>query len=216
MRRGACRRDHPPARPPTGRSGHAWRGFGIRIRGQGLDPPRDEGRGGCGRLHRDCRARRGRPPERADPSIAWACDFPGVAEVARQWLILTFQEPYDPETGRSEIGVAAGSSAAGGTRFVVDVEQGVRTARHDGRHSRVEVQPWQAAVEAMAPGRGSAKEEHRRDVAIPGRVDEEVRFDRGRASREGDWGLIDLDTAATEKTLQADLVSTSKTPPRIE
>src|SRR5262249_25987795 len=48
----------------------------------------------------------------------------GIGPVARQWLLLNYASPYDPETGRCTVWLNAGGSAGHGGLHLVAIDEG--------------------------------------------------------------------------------------------
>jgi hypothetical protein len=75
----------------------------------------------------------------------------GIGPVARQWLLLNYASPYDPETGRCSVWLNAGGSAGHGGLHLVAIDEGAYdpTRPLNGRTWHVEVRSGSKAIEAV-------------------------------------------------------------------
>jgi hypothetical protein len=73
--------------------------------------------------------------------------YAGVAEVARQWLIVSPRERFDPEKGISRLWLRIGGSAGQAGLYAVDAEEGVVGGDFTGRRWEVSVEPARTALE---------------------------------------------------------------------
>jgi RecA-family ATPase len=70
--------------------------------------------------------------------------FSGVAEFARQWVLLSRRRPYKPGTGQHELLMSAGGSAGHSAEWQIDVDEGVLNSDFTGR-------TWQVTVRRTTP-----------------------------------------------------------------
>jgi replicative DNA helicase len=86
--------------------------------------------------------------------------YSGVAEFARQWLLVSRREKFDPEVCEHKLWLAVGGSAGHSGLYGVDVREGAMDASFGGRQWRVTVQPGSQAVQAAR----LAKEEQKKQA----------------------------------------------------
>jgi hypothetical protein len=74
----------------------------------------------------------------------------GIGPVARQWLLISYLEPYDPNAGSCKVWLSIGGSAGHGGLHVVSIDEGVFEERLplNGRRWQVSVQSGPEAVRA--------------------------------------------------------------------
>jgi replicative DNA helicase len=95
--------------------------------------------------------------------------YSGVAEFARQWLLVSRREKFDPEVGEHKLWLAVGGSAGHAGLYGVDVREGSMSADFGGRQWRVTVQPASKAVQAAR----LAKEEQKKQAQAAKRAADE-------------------------------------------
>jgi replicative DNA helicase len=95
--------------------------------------------------------------------------YAGVGEFARQWLLLSPREKFDPEVGEHKLWLRLGGSAGHAGVYGVDVREGAMDASFGGRQWRVSVRPASQAIQASL----LAKEEQKKKAKLAKRVADE-------------------------------------------
>jgi hypothetical protein len=103
--------------------------------------------------------------------------YSGVAEVARQWAIVSPREEYNPETGESKLWLRVGGSAGHAGLYAVDVAEGRLNDDFAGRTWNVCVQSSTAAIQAGEQAREAERQatrEHQQQTLMT-RIEEALR-----------------------------------------
>jgi hypothetical protein len=91
----------------------------------------------------------------------------GFGPVARQWVLVSYMQPYDPNTGRCAIWLNVGGSAGHGGLHVATIDEGVfqKGAELNGRRWEVSVKSGSAAIAAANQARQAEKAKKQADQA---------------------------------------------------
>jgi RecA-family ATPase len=88
--------------------------------------------------------------------------FSGVAEAARQWLLLNRLSAFDPSSGQHHLRIVVGGSAGNCGRWDLEIDEGVAGGDLNGRTWKVVVQPCDladSASERRPVGRRSKRQD---------------------------------------------------------
>jgi replicative DNA helicase len=88
--------------------------------------------------------------------------FAGVAEFARQWIIVSRRERFDPDAGDHKLWLNVGGSAGHCGLYGVDIREGILNDRFSGREWLVAVQSATNARAAVAKAKREQKEADKR------------------------------------------------------
>jgi replicative DNA helicase len=76
--------------------------------------------------------------------------YPGLGEFARQWLLISRREIFDPDNGEHKLWMRVGGSAGHAGCHALDVREGIMNSEFGGRQWQVCVLPARAAIRAAA------------------------------------------------------------------
>jgi replicative DNA helicase len=118
--------------------------------------------------HKQNQARRGRSGEPLDlEDLAYS----GVAEFARQWLLISRRENFDPELGEHKLWLTVGGSAGHTGLYGLDVREGVMNDSFGGRQWLVTVEVASKAIQAS----NRVKEERKEQLRAAKKAEERER-----------------------------------------
>jgi hypothetical protein len=100
--------------------------------------------------------RRHIPDPPAIPELHWL-SHSGIAEFARQWLLVSRREPFDPDVP-NKLWLSAGGSVGHSGLYAVDIDEGKMADDFTGRTWKVSVQGFSEAQEAKADQQRADKE----------------------------------------------------------
>jgi hypothetical protein len=100
--------------------------------------------------------------EKREPAQLGDLTGAGAAAAARQWLLLSYSEPYDPETGHSAVWLNAGIATTQSQTHLIQIDEGTfikdDPGLTDGRTWKVRVQTGPKAFEAASKAKEATKQ----------------------------------------------------------
>ncbi len=85
--------------------------------------------------------------------------YSGMAEFARQWLLISRREKFDPELGKHELWLSVGGSAGHSGLYALDVQEGVMNDDFGGRQWYVKVDTASKAIQARNRDKDAKKQQ---------------------------------------------------------